>query len=93
MKDFDLSEENIYRILKIIGNREKKIAPTFYSRTCGTTGLVIFLVKDTLEYCGILGDKKNSLAKIYKITMYLVEKLKKELALTEQLEGRIKIKI
>ena len=59
MKNFDFSEENLVKITKIIGNREKKITPTFYSKTCGTTGLIIFLVKDAMEYAGIIIDKKT----------------------------------
>jgi hypothetical protein len=45
--------------------------PSFYSKICSTTGIVIFLIKDTLEYIGLVStDKKtapgaNKLNKLY----------------------------
>ena len=48
--NFDFSPKNIYEIKKIINGNLEKIKPNIYSRICGTTGLLIFLIKDTLEY-------------------------------------------
>jgi hypothetical protein len=51
---------------------------------CGTTGLFIFLIKDALEYAGILIDKKTAAGRLYKNYMFnfdvlqtKIEKLKK----------------
>ena len=52
--NFDLSYKNIYEIKKLINGQEDKIKPSFYSNICGTTGLFVFLIKDILEYIGIL---------------------------------------
>jgi hypothetical protein len=49
-----------------------KISPAYFSKVCGTTGLVIFLIKDALEYAGILiQEKKNIPARLYKNYTYL----------------------
>ena len=79
IKKFDFSDENIYKSLKIIGHREKKITPTFYSKTCGTTGLIIFLIKDTMEYAGLIVDKKTLPARLYRLNNYLLSKSKLKL--------------
>lgn len=79
VKNFDFSDENLYKIIKIIGNREKKITPTYYSKTCGTTGLIIFLIKDAMEYAGIIVDKKTLPPRTYKTYNYLVTKAKQKL--------------
>ena len=72
IQHFDFSPENLYKVKRIIGNKANEIKPTNYSKICGTTGLVIFLIKDALEYCGIIqNDKKNIPSIIYKYLEYL----------------------
>ena len=72
VKDFVFTSENIYKIRRIVGNKVDEIKPTNYSKICGTTGLVIFLIKDALEYCGIMqNDKKNSPSLLMKNLEYL----------------------
>ena len=53
VNEFEFSEENILQIKKIIKGNEEKLKPKNYSQICATTGLVIFLVKDILEYMGL----------------------------------------
>ena len=53
VNEFEFSEENIFQIKKIIKGNEEKLKPKNYSQICATTGLVIFLVKDILEYLGL----------------------------------------
>ena len=88
VKDFDFSDENLFKITKIIGNREKKITPTFYSKTCGTTGLVIFLIKDAMEYAGVIIDKKTLPAKIYKNYNYVLLKAKQKVDRMDEFEKK-----
>ena len=88
VKNFDFSEENLVKITKIIGNREKKITPTFYSKTCGTTGLIIFLVKDAMEYAGIIIDKKTLPARIFKNYNYQLSKVKQKMERMEEFEKK-----
>ena len=72
VKDFVFTSENIYKIRRIVGNKVDEIKPTNYSKLCGTTGLVIFLIKDALEYCGIMqNDKKNIPSLLMKNLEYL----------------------
>jgi len=59
--------------------KTNKITPVYYSKLCPTTGLFVFIVKDALEYIGILEDKKTLPSKIYKKLNYLIEENKKKL--------------
>ena len=34
IKDFDFTENNIYKISRIVSNNEKHITPNYYSKTC-----------------------------------------------------------
>lgn len=77
----DVSNENIELLYKIVQNKENKINPNFFSRTCGTTGLVVFIIKDALEYIGLL-EKKTCIQKAYKFYEYYIgscEQKKKKL--------------
>ena len=72
IQNFDFSPENLYKVKRIIGSKANEIKPTNYSKICGTTGLVIFLIKDTLEYCGIIqNDKKNIPSIVFKNLEFL----------------------
>ncbi len=63
---FDFSDENIYNICKMLGNNATKMTPAYFSKLCGTTGFLIFLIKDMLEYSGILIERKVNNLRIYK---------------------------
>lgn len=70
--DFVFTSENVNKVATLIQGKLDHIKPTFYSKICGTTGLVIFLIKDALEYCGILFyEKKTSLVLLYNRLCYL----------------------
>ena len=64
INNFDFSTKNIYEIKKIINGNLDKIKPNVYSKICGTTGLLIFLIKDTLEYIGIIHSLKKNIPSI-----------------------------
>ena len=60
VENFDFSVKNIYEAKKIIFGKEDQLKPANFTKICATTGLIIFLIKDTLEFCGvILSLKKN----------------------------------
>jgi len=61
---FDLRYRNIYEIQKIVHGNEDKIKPVVFSNICATTGLVIFLIKDVLEYLGIIINYKKNIPRI-----------------------------
>ena len=55
----------------MIENVKSKIVPSYFSKICGTTGLIVFVVKDALEYSGaIVNDKKTQPRKIYDNILY-----------------------
>ena len=58
---FDFSVKNRYQMKKIIIGNEDKITTKEFSKYCETTGLVIFLIKDALEYYGILQNSKTNI--------------------------------
>ena len=75
VNNFDFSQENIFQIKKIIKGNEDKLKPKYYSKICQTTGLVIFLIKDILEYLGLNQTKKTSPA-IILANLEFLEKMK-----------------
>ncbi len=53
-----------------------KINPTYFSKNCSTTGLFAFLVKDVLEYCGLINNEKRSqIKKIFNNNVYFLDNL------------------
>ena len=67
---FNFSTENIFKIIKIVENNIHVLSPAYFSKICGTTGLMIFLIRDCLEYCGIIQDKKMFPARVYMNLIY-----------------------
>jgi hypothetical protein len=76
VKNIDFSNENVFKLTKLLGNNGPKITPVYFSKICGTSGLIIFLIKDALDYAGILIDKKTSQARLHKNYTYTSEVLK-----------------
>jgi hypothetical protein len=77
-KRFDFSDANIAKLNKMAEKHLAKISPSYFSKICGTTGLLIFLVKDALEYAGVIIDPKRSLpARILKNLTYPLENLRR----------------
>ena len=69
-EDIDLSDENLYYIIKILDGHIDKIHPGYFSKICGTTGLFAFLIKDVLDYFGLSNDKN-----IYKKRYWMHKKM------------------
>lgn len=72
----DFSDENIYKLNKLAAPHLTIITPTYYSKKCPTTGLFVFLIKDFLEYAGVIQPKKKVIARMYKNLLYRVSHLK-----------------
>lgn len=52
------------------------MSPAYFSKICGTTGLIIFLIKDALEYAGIIiQEKKNIPARLHSNLIYILKLL------------------
>ena len=78
VKNFNFNNKTIYLINKLVKDIKNKIIPSYYTKICGTTGLVVFLIKDALEYCGIIySDKKTQPSIIYKNLEYEKEQVYK----------------
>ena len=77
---FNFSPENIMKIKRILNGKKDNIKPTFFSKICGTTGLFIFLIKDALEFCGIIyNEKKTNPIVMYRSLIYM-EKFEKKIS-------------
>ena len=57
---FDLSPQNIFKIKKLINKHKEKINKTYYSKICGTTSLVVFMIEEILNFCGVIEDEKKN---------------------------------
>ena len=77
--EFEFSKENVYKIKKIIKGNEEKLKPKNYSQICATTGLVIFLVKDILEYLGFNYNGNKSCPVFILMNLEFLEKVKTKL--------------
>ena len=75
VNNFDFSQENIFQLKNIVKGNEDKLKPKYYSKICQTTGLIIFLVKDILDYLGLNQNKKSSPA-IMLANLEFLEKMK-----------------
>ena len=85
--EFDFSPKNIFKIKKLINGKEDKLKPLIYENICKTTGLVIFIIKDSLEYCGIILNNKKTKPKV--LINYL-EYLKGNLNKTKEYIDKLK---
>ena len=56
----NFDHKKILLLNKLLIGMKKKILPNFYSKICGTTGLLIFIIKDALEYCGVIQNEKKT---------------------------------
>jgi hypothetical protein len=75
VNNFDFCQENIFQLKNIVKGNEDKLKPKYYSKICPTTGLIIFLVKDILDYLGLNQSKKSSPA-IMLANLEFLEKMK-----------------
>jgi len=74
LKTIDLSDTNIYKLSRILQNKEKFISPNYYSKSCATSGLIIFILKDILEYLGLISDKRTIPSQLLKLNKIIYDK-------------------
>ena len=87
ISEFDFTSENIYKLELLINGNEDKLKPLNYENICKTTGLVIFMIKDSLEYCGIIkNDKKNMPSIMLNYLIYLQNNLNRAKDYIEKLK-------
>ena len=70
-ENYKCDNKTIYLIEKLMKGKKDNISPSYYSKICGSTGLLIFVIKELLEYSGIIIDnKKTQLSRIYQNLKY-----------------------
>ena len=70
-QNFDFSHKSICLMNRLLVGIKPKIIPTTFTKISGTTGLLFFLIKDSLEYCGVLiNEKKTPASRIYDNLMH-----------------------
>lgn len=77
---FDFSSENIFELNRLLGTKLYLINPTSYSNICATTGFIVFIIKDALEYAGLIVTEKKVIPKqLFNYYTYSLEKLNESL--------------
>ena len=56
---YNFDNKNIFKLKELVKDKEESIKSSYFSTICGTTGLFAFLIKDALEYCGAIEDRKT----------------------------------
>ena len=59
ISEFDFTKQNIYKLKKLSTGKEDKLKPRTYENICKTTALISFIIRDSLEYCGVIPNEKN----------------------------------
>ncbi len=89
-KKFDFSEKNIVKIKKICKDKNiENINPSYMGKLCGTTGLISFVIKDALEYSGIIEDKKTPplrIKKNYEYQKEIIDNIEKYISIVKKIE-------
>ena len=55
----NISGDNLYQLYKLTKKDLNKLAPQYFSKMCGTTGLFVFIIKDILDFVGISNTVKS----------------------------------
>ena len=58
-------------------------------KLCGTTGLISFVIKDALEYSGIIEDKKTPplrIKKNYEYQKEIIDNIEKYISIVKKIE-------
>ena len=79
VNEFEFNKQNIYKIKIIIKGKEEKLQLRNYSQICSTTGLVIFLVKDILEYLGFIFNGNKTCPGFILMNLEFLEEVKTKL--------------
>ena len=91
-KKFDFSEKNIVKIKKICKDKNiENINPSYMGKLCGTTGLISFVIKDALEYSGIIEDKKTPplrIKKNYEYQKEIIDNIEKYISIIKKIEEK-----
>ena len=85
---FIFDDKNILKVKEMSIDISEKLKPKYWSKICPTTGFFAFIIKDLVEYTGIVEDKKTQPSRIKANYIYVkgvLEKLDKFLKFLESL--------
>ena len=69
--DITFEHKKIALVNKLLFGIKNNFNAGYFSKICGTTGLLIFIIRDALEYCGvIINEKKTQPARILDNLLY-----------------------
>ena len=86
--EFNFDDKTIFKLKAMSKDSVDKLKPKYFGNICGTTGLFVFLIKDCLEYCGAVEDKKTQGSRIKANYLYqkaLFDELNKNISYLEGL--------
>lgn len=73
-----ITSDNMYKLMRLVDGNLNKLTPSYFSKICGTTGLVVFFIQDVLEHLGI-STNKTKRTKGYLIYKGIVDVLEKKI--------------
>ena len=68
---FIFNDKNILKIKEMSKDKVEKLKPKYWSAICPTTGFFSFIIKDAVEYTGIVEDKKTQPRRIKANYLYV----------------------
>ena len=68
---FIFDDKNILKVKSMSKDINEKLKPKYWGKICGTTGFFVFMIKDAVEYCGVLEDKKTQPSRIKANYLYI----------------------
>ena len=86
-KIINIEGDNLYKIYKLAENNLNKIYPNYFSKLCGATGLLVFFIKDILDFVGISNDIKIQ-KKAYWSYEKIIESLENKINYIKKLENK-----
>ena len=73
IRNMDYSDKNIYKVKLFCKPHVNVLNPLYYSKMCPTTGVFAFLVKEVLEYMGVVGGTERRKYRNIRYEMSLIE--------------------
>ena len=84
---FIFDNKNILKVKEMSIDMGEKLKPKYWSKICPTTGFFAFIIKDLVEYTGIIEDKKTQASRIKANYIYVKSLFEKMDEFVKFLEG------
>ena len=83
------SSKNLDKLTKLASPFVNILTPAHYTSECPTAGVFCFVIKDALEYAGIIPSKKPIISRLYHNANYNLDKAKANLEKIEKLKEKL----